>query len=80
MSVYILGNRKMIHASSRERRVVISTMDTPYYLSRYLGARRMTNAASDSIDFNELLLDVEEENENDTLKNDTLGVTLNLAK
>jgi LysM repeat protein len=75
-----LGNRKMIHASSREHRVVISTMDTPYYLSRYLGARRMTNTASDSINFSELLLGVEEENENDTVKNDTLGVSLNLAK
>lgn len=75
-----LGNRKMIHASSREHRVVISTMDTPYYLSRYLGARRMTNTVSDSIDFNELLLGVEEESENDTLINDTLGVSLNLAK
>jgi peptidoglycan endopeptidase LytE len=75
-----LGNRKMIHASSREHRVVISSMDTPYYLSRYLGARRMTDAASDSINFNELLLDVEEENEKDILTNDTLGVSLNLAK
>ena len=75
-----LGNRKMIHASSREHRVVISSMDTPYYLSRYLGARRMTNASSDSIDFDELLLDIEEEKENDILTNDTLGVSLNLAK
>jgi len=75
-----LGNRKMIHASSREHRVVISTMDTPYYLSRYLGARRMTNTASDAIDFNELLLGIEEENESDILTNDTLGVSLSLAK
>ncbi len=75
-----LGNRKMIHASSREHRVVISSMDTPYYLSRYLGARRMTNTASDAIDFNDLLLGVEEESENDILANDTLGVSLNLAK
>lgn len=75
-----LGNRKMIHASSREHRVVISSMDTPYYLSRYLGARRMTSTASDSINFSELLLGVEEENENDILTNDTLGVSLNLAK
>jgi peptidoglycan endopeptidase LytE len=75
-----LGNRKMIHASSREHRVVISSMDTPYYLSRYLGARRMTNTASDSINFTELLLGVEEEKENDILTNDTLGVSLNLAK
>lgn len=75
-----LGNRKMIHASSREHRVVISSMDTPYYLSRYLGARRMTNTASDSIDFNELLIGVEEENENDILTNDMLGVSLNVDK
>ncbi len=75
-----LGNRKMIHASSREHRVVISTMDTPYYLSRYLGARRMTDTASDALNFNELLLGVEEESENDILTNDTLGVSLNLAK
>lgn len=76
-----LGNRKMIHASSHEHRVVISTMDTPYYLSRYLGARRMTDAAADSISFNELLLGVEEEqNETETLKNDTLGVSLNVTE
>ncbi|MDU0459364.1 MAG: NlpC/P60 family protein [Geobacteraceae bacterium] len=75
-----LGDRKMIHASSREHRVVISSMDTPYYLSRYLGARRMSNTASDSINFNELLLGVDEENENDILTNDTLGVSLNVEK
>jgi cell wall-associated NlpC family hydrolase len=75
-----LGNRKMIHASSREHRVVISSMDTPYYLSRYLGARRMTETASDYIDFNDLLLGVEEETDTDALANDTLGVSLNLAK
>lgn len=75
-----LGNRKMIHASSREHRVVISSMDTPYYLSRYLGARRMTSTASDAIDFNDLLLGVEEESDNEILSNDTLGVSLNLAK
>ncbi|MBC7962349.1 MAG: C40 family peptidase [Steroidobacteraceae bacterium] len=75
-----LGNRKMIHASSREHRVVISTMDTPYYLSRYLGARRMSNTNPDSINFNDLLQGIEEENDNDILANDTLGVSLNLEK
>ncbi|MDD2541336.1 MAG: NlpC/P60 family protein [Desulfuromonadaceae bacterium] len=75
-----LGNRKMIHASSREHRVVITTMDTPYYLSRYLGARRMTNINSDSINFDDLLIGVEEENESDAITNDSLGVSLNLAK
>lgn len=75
-----LGNRKMIHASSREHRVVISSMDTPYYLSRYLGARRMSNNVPDSINFNELLMGIEEENDSDTLTNDTMGVSLNLEK
>jgi cell wall-associated NlpC family hydrolase len=75
-----LGNRKMIHASSREHRVVISTMDTPYYLSRYLGARRMTNSSMDTLDFNELFIGAEEENDSDVLANDTLGVSLNLNR
>jgi len=71
-----LGNRKMIHASSRDRRVVISSMDTPYYLSRFLGARRIDTVASEN--FNELLTGVEEERESDVLANDTLGVSLTL--
>lgn len=71
-----LGNRKMIHASSRDRRVVISSMDTPYYLSRFLGARRIGVVATES--FNELLAGVEEERESDVLANDTLGVSLTL--
>jgi peptidoglycan DL-endopeptidase LytE len=71
-----LGNRKMIHASSRDRRVVISSMDTPYYLARYLGARRIGKVSSE--DFNDLLLGVEEERDTDVLTNDTLGVSLNL--
>lgn len=74
-----LGNRKMIHASSREHRVVISSMDTPYYLSRYLGARRMTATAADTINFNDLLLGVEEDNESDIMASDSLGVSLNVA-
>jgi len=40
----------------------------------------MSNTASDSINFNELLLGVDEENENDILTNDTLGVSLNVEK
>lgn len=71
-----LGNRKMIHASSRDRRVVISSMDTPYYLSRFLGARRIGLVATDK--FNELLAGVEEERDSDVLANDTLGVSLSL--
>jgi LysM repeat protein len=73
-----LGNRKMIHASSRDRRVVISSMDTPYYTSRFLGARRIGNAVPDAINFNDLLLGVEEERESDVLTNDTLGISMSL--
>ncbi len=75
-----LGDRKMIHASSREHKVVISSMDTPYYMSRYLGARRMSNTAPDLLSANELLKDIEEENDSDTLANDSMGVSLNLEK
>jgi LysM repeat protein len=71
-----LGNRKMIHASSRDRRVVISTMDTPYYISRFLGARRIGKAAPETINFDDLLQGVEEEKEGDVLGNDMLGISL----
>lgn len=70
-----LGDRKMIHASSRDRKVVISSMDTPYYLSRYLGARRIGKVSSDTLGFDELLLGVEEESEGDVLKNDMMGLS-----
>lgn len=73
-----LGNRKMIHASSRERRVVISSMDTPYYLSRFLGARRVGLGQKGFDDFNELLSGVEEERESDVMANDTLGLSLTM--
>jgi LysM repeat protein len=73
-----LGNRKMIHASSRDRRVVISSMDTPYYLSRFLGARRVGKDVPDAINFDELLQGVEEERETDIFSNDMLGVSSNL--
>jgi len=71
-----LGNRKMIHASSRGGRVVISSMDTPYYMSRYLGARRFEQINPDTFDVQDLMLDVEEEREGDTQKNDYLGLGL----
>jgi len=40
VGIYI-GNRLMIHASSQGRRVMISRMDTDYFNSRFLGARRI---------------------------------------
>jgi len=36
-----LGNGKMMHASSRQGEVTISDMNTNYFRSRYLGARRV---------------------------------------
>lgn len=71
-----LGNRKMIHASSRDRRVVISTMDTPYYTSRFLGARRIGKDLPEDINFEDLLQGVEEEREGDVFGNDMLGISL----
>lgn len=73
-----LGNRKMIHASSADRRVVISSMDTPYYLSRYLGARRIDKVNPDTINIAELMLGVEEEQDSEVVTNDHLG--LNVAE
>lgn len=72
-----LGNRKMIHASSRDRRVIISSMDNQYYLSRYLGARRVgVEATDETIYFDDLMLGVEEERDNDSQLNDMMGVSL----
>jgi peptidoglycan DL-endopeptidase LytE len=35
-----LGNNLFIHASSRARKVQIDNLDTPYYLKRFIGAKR----------------------------------------
>ena len=37
-----LGDNKMIHASSRSRRVVVTSLDLPYYRKRFIGAKRIT--------------------------------------
>lgn len=69
-----LGNNKMIHASSRDRRVVISPMNTAYYRSRFLGAKRITKVNPDIFRFDDLILGVEEEAPEETMQNDALGV------
>lgn len=71
-----LGNRKMIHASSRDRKVVISSMDTPYYTSRFLGARRIGKINPESLNISELLVGVEEEKDGDAALNNHLGLGL----
>jgi hypothetical protein len=64
----------MIHASSRDRRVVISSVDTPYYRSRFIGAKRIAKISVDRFNLDELMLGVEEETAEDAQKNDLLGV------
>lgn len=71
-----LGNNKMIHASSRDRRVVISSVDTPYYRSRFIGAKRIAEVNPNVLKLDELITGVEEEGFDDILTNDTLGVSL----
>jgi cell wall-associated NlpC family hydrolase len=36
-----LGDNRFVHASSRDRKVTIESLDTPYYVKRYLGAKRL---------------------------------------
>lgn len=45
-----LGNGKMIHASSRSRKVVISDVNHPYYVKRYVGAKRTATFLPGEID------------------------------
>lgn len=78
VGIYLGGNR-MIHASSRDRKVVISSVDTPYYRSRFIGAKRIAKISPDRLNLDELMLGVEEEIPEDAQKNDLLGVdTANL--
>jgi len=72
-----LGGSKMIHASSRDRRVVISTMDTPYYRSRFIGAKRIAKINPEIFRFDDLFTGVEEETADDATTNDSLNVGLN---
>lgn len=36
-----LGNNLFIHASSKNRKVSIDSLDTPYYIKRFIGAKRL---------------------------------------
>ncbi|WP_243373476.1 C40 family peptidase [Geotalea sp. SG265] len=48
VGIYI-GNDLMIHASSEGGRVTISRIDTPYFLSRFLGARRIPSDGRENL-------------------------------
>lgn len=36
-----LGNNLFIHASSKSKKITIDSLDTPYYLKRFIGAKRI---------------------------------------
>jgi len=36
-----LGDNRFVHASARERMVTIDSLDRPYYVKRYIGAKRL---------------------------------------
>ncbi len=41
-----LGNNLFIHASSKGKKVKIDNLDTPYYLKRFIGAKRLLKEAN----------------------------------
>ncbi len=47
VGIYI-GNNMFIHASSRGKKVEISSLDTPYYLKRFIGAKRLLSESDAS--------------------------------
>jgi cell wall-associated NlpC family hydrolase len=71
-----LGNNRMIHASSRDRRVVISPLNTPYYRARFIGAKRIAKINPETFRFDDLISGIEEESVDDAPINDTLGLSL----
>lgn len=44
-----LGDNRFIHASSGSRQVKITSMDHPYYLKRYIGAKRLLYGENDIV-------------------------------
>jgi hypothetical protein len=71
-----LGDNRMIHASSRSHRVVISSLDSPYYRARFIGAKRIAKINPDVLRFDDLISGVEEESADDALVNDDLSLEL----
>ncbi len=45
-----LGNNLFIHASSRSKRVTIDSLETPYYLKRFIGAKRLLDVKDEKRD------------------------------
>lgn len=43
-----LGNNLFIHASSKSKKVTIDSLDTPFYLKRFIGAKRLLDMSAKS--------------------------------
>jgi len=48
VGIYI-GNNLFIHASSMAKKVTIDSLDTPYYLKRFIGAKRLLRDAGNDL-------------------------------
>jgi len=44
-----LGDNRFVHASSREKKVTVESLDTPYYVKRYIGAKRLLFEENESL-------------------------------
>jgi len=68
----------MIQASSRNHKVVISSMNSPYFRSRFIGVKRYPSLSPDTVSLEDLFAGIEivVENDEDVLANDSLGVQL----
>lgn len=44
-----LGDDRFVHAASRRRGVVVSSLDSPYYRQRFAGARRLLEATAPGV-------------------------------
>lgn len=63
-----LGDGKMIHASSRSHRVVVTSIDHPYYRKRFIGAKRIS------------LLDVEQQDQGDSAEIEDVAAPTEVAE
>lgn len=60
-----LGNNKMVHASTRSRKVVISDITQSYYTKRYIGAKRLVDQEAENFRIDEVKDLLQEENADD---------------
>lgn len=47
-----LGNNLFIHASAKKKKVAIDSLDTPFYVKRFIGAKRLLGLNSDGVNLN----------------------------